>query len=169
MLLTKQIKAKRPSLRDSTINSYLTYIRKLHESVTGSKGEIEDLTFLESPEKVKQILEKYKPTTRKNIYNAVFVVLHAFNADKSLLERYSMLRDEEHQKYEQFVSTNTKSEKQEKNWVTMSEIDNILKRYRRGALDIYRMQKPLPKKHYNHLQEYIALLTYRNLPLRTCK
>ena len=49
-------------------------------------------------------IKKYKPTTRKNIYNAIFVVLHAFNADKSLLERYSMLRDLEHKKYEDFVT-----------------------------------------------------------------
>ena len=165
MSIREQIIQKRPGIKSNTVDSYLTYINKLY-TLTGGEGKAPASTaWLKDASKITSALSSYKSTTKKNFYNAVVVVLTAFGAEPELVSAYSNKRDGEHQKYEQLVKSHRKTDRQEKNWVELEEIDKILKWYKGRVSEIYRKNK-LKTRDYATLQEYIILLTYRNIPMR---
>ena len=166
MSIREQITQKRPGIKSNTIDSYLTYLNKLY-TLTGGEGKAPiDTAWLKDTSKVTGALSNYKSTTKKNFYNAIVVVLGATGAGAELITAYGGKRDREHQHYEDQVKSHKKTDRQEKNWVEMDEIDAILKRYKRRANEIYKKKHANPTKDFSVLQEYITLLTYRNIPMR---
>ena len=166
MSLREQITQKRPGIKSNTVDSYLTYLNKVYK-LTGGEGKAPVSTaWLKDASKITSALSTYKSTTKKNFYNAIVVVLGATGADAELITEYGGRRDREHQKYEEMVKSHRKTDRQEKNWVELSEIDAILKQYKRRANEIYKKKHGNPAKDYAILQEYIILLTYRNIPMR---
>ena len=93
------------------------------------------------------------------------MVLDALDIDVEIVNKYSSKRDKEHTHYETLVKSHKKTDRQEKNWVELDEIDSILKQYKRRAIDIYKKSNN-NKKDFSTLQQYIILLTYRNIPMR---
>ena len=166
MSIREKIKSKRPNVKSNTIDSYLTYTNKLYKSFSGENKEPSDYKWLKDTSKITSLLGSYKSTTKKNFYNAIVVVLHALDFDESIVAKYSELRDNEHKNYEEMVKSHKKTDRQEKNWVEMDEIDKILKKYKRQAIEIYKSPNSNRKKDYSTLQEYIILLTYRHIPMR---
>ena len=166
------IRSKRPNIKSNTISSYTGYINKLYRLYLDSSDKYidsydkpNDYKWLNDTDKINSILKKYKATTRKNIYNSIVVILDALNSDPELIKTYSQLRDSEHKEYETLVKNHTKTEKQMKNWVELKEIDDILKDYKAMTNKLYK-KKLFKPREYNTLQEYITLLTYRNIPMR---
>jgi len=166
MSIREKIKSKRPNIKANTIDSYITYINKLYSILKGEKSQPTDYNWLKDTSNITKLLDNYKSTTKKNFYNAIVVVLNAFDFDDTIVEEYANLRDNEHKKYEEMVKSHKKTERQEKNWVELEEIDKILKKYKREANEIYKSANINPKKNFSLLQEYIILLTYRNIPMR---
>ena len=165
--LATLIRKKRPNIKDNTIASYITYINKLYRIINDTNNKPTEYEWLADVDTIQKSIQTYQSTTRKNILNAIVVALGALDKDESLIKTFSNLRDSEHKHYEKMVTNHEKSEKQKQNWIELSEIDAILKRLRRGANEIYSGKKLYHrKKDYPLLQQYITLLTYRNIPMR---
>ena len=165
--LAALIRKSRPNIKDNTIQSYIGYINKLYHNINSSTAPPTNYDWLTDVDQVKKAIEVYQSTTKKNIFNAIVVGLGALGQDKEIIETYSLLRDNEHKNYETMVKNHQKSKKQEENWVELSEIDDILKRLKRQANEVYKSKKVYnEKRDYPILQQYIVLLTYRHIPMR---
>ena len=166
MSIREKILAKRPNIKSNTIDSYLTYINKLYSLYKGEKSKASEYSWLKDTNKIAELLSDYKSTTKKNFYNAIVVILNANGSDEKLVDEYAEMRDNEHKHYENLVKSHKKTDRQEKNWVELDEIDKILKSYKRQSAEIYKKPTFNKKKNFSILQEYIILLTYRHIPMR---
>jgi hypothetical protein len=145
----------RPNIRDSTRENYLLNLRKLHEGMEGDKN-LTDLNFLLDKKKLDEYLSKCKTdNTCKNTINVVIVFLMILlkqdDTNKKipkLLEDLTARRDDLNKKYTENLKTNKKSDKQEKNWLSVEEIDNIAnalkaKDYQAYAVIKFHLEIPL--------------------------
>ena len=159
--LKKNIEEFRPTLKQNSINAYLIVLKKLNNN-----KDYENLDFLKNKKDIDLILEKLKLTTRRNYITAVLVVLQAVKYDdQNLLNYYRNLVNDYNEEYTAKMSTNTKSEKQEANWVELSELDKIREDYaaRVKKLDLKNKIKIKPSE-FSLLQEYLVSALYTLLP-----
>ena len=153
-LVAKKLRAKRPHVKDTTLIAYLNHFRMA-----------EMANPIAHVDKVQQEIEKiYKPTTQKNAYNSISVVMDALGKPE-LSARYGELRDEAHSKYEAQAKSHKKSPAQEKNWVSMAEIDSLLQTLSDEAKKIYKREN-VSNKDFMTLQQRLLLKIYREFPLR---
>ena len=144
MTLTEQLREFKPNVTTSTIKSYVQNLEKILK-----KLEKSDYKILENFEKVDKAIENLSPLTRRNYYNAIIVYLQAVKAKDDIIKKYVDIRDIRNTEYEAFTKTNTKSEKQEKNWLSKEELDGVLEYW----------------KTYDK-QKYMVLKLYMMYPLR---
>ena len=159
MDLKKIIKSKR-DIKDNSINAYIIALKKLNDN-----KNILDLNFLRNKSAIKEILDKLKLTTQKNYITAILVALAAVDGDENLIQYYKNLLIKLNEEYTAIMSTNTKSDKQETNWATMSELIAINKKYEKqiNNLDI-RNRDTLNNKMFNTLQQYVVSSLFTMLP-----
>ncbi len=160
MDLIKQIKEQRPNLKDNSINAYLIALKKLNNN-----KEIEDLDFLANKEKIKEKLDDLKLTTRRNYITAVLVVLRAFDANEKLIDYYKNIINDLNEEYTGIMSKNNKSEKQEANWIELSELNKVFNSIEKEvkAMDLKNRIKLKPTD-FNKLQDYVIAGLYTLLP-----
>lgn len=144
MTLTEQLREFKPNVTDSTIKSYVQNLGKLLK-----KMETTDYKSLENFEKVVKAIENLTPLTQRNFYNAIIVYLQAVKGKDAIIKKYVDIRDKHNEEYTTFTKTNTKSEKQEKNWLSKEELDDVLEYW----------------KTYDK-QKYMVLKLYMMYPLR---
>ena len=111
MNITELIKEKRPNLKDNSLKSYLTTLRKLNDN-----KEIENLKFLKKFTEIMENINEFKLTSQRNKLTAILVVLSAF--DKKEFEEVEMKYRKElenrNKEYNDYIASHQKSEKQEK-------------------------------------------------------
>ena len=159
--LKKQIEDFRPTLKQNSINAYLIIMKKLN----GNK-DYQDLDFLKNKKDIDLILNKLKLTTRRNYITAMLVVLQAVEYDdENLINYYRNKINKLNEEYTAKMSTNTKSEKQEANWLNLSELDKIREDYGQKVkkLDLKNKIKIKPSE-FSLLQEYLVSALYTLLP-----
>jgi len=159
--LKQKIQEFRPTLKDNSINAYLIVLKKLNNN-----KDYQNLDFLKNKKDIHLILEKLKLTTRRNYITAVLVTLQAVKYDdQNLLNYYRNLVNDYNEEYTTKMSTNTKSEKQEANWLELSELDKIREDYaaRVKKLDLKNKIKIKPSE-FSLLQEYLVSALYTLLP-----
>ncbi len=159
--LKQKIQEFRPTLKDNSINAYLIVLKKLNNN-----KDYENLDFLKNKTDINLILDKLKLTTRRNYITAVLVTLQAVKYDdQNLLNYYRNLVNDYNEEYTKKMSTNTKSEKQEANWLELSELDKIREDYaaRVKKLDLKNKIKIKPSE-FAVLQEYLVSALYTLLP-----
>ena len=160
MDLIKQIKDQRPNLKDNSINAYLIALKKLNNN-----KEIKDLDFLADKEQIKNKLNDLKLTTKRNYITAVLVVLRAFEANEKLIDYYKNIINDLNEEYTGIMSKNNKSEKQEANWVELSELNKVFNSIEKEvkAMDLKNRIK-LKSTDFNKLQDYVIAGLYNLLP-----
>ena len=144
MTLTETLRGYKPKVTDSTIKSYVQNLNKLLKKLDTS-----DFKELEKFDKVVTAIENLTPLTQRNFYNAIIVYLQAVKAKDDIIKKYVEVRDIKNEEYAEFTKTNTKSEKQEKNWLSKEELDDVLE-----------YQRTYDK------QKYMVLKLYMMYPLR---
>ena len=161
MDLFKQIKTfKKGSAKDNSIKSYVICINKLHGDTA-----YDNLDFLKDKDKIMdKINDLENMTTRKNYLNAVCVSLSAVGEDNKF---YLDIKREIANEYNSFLDKNLMTPKQEKNWLSISEMNSI-------PTNLFKEIKKLKllKKHPNDLsseekmliQDYLIGLLYTELP-----
>jgi integrase len=168
MDLSAQIKKVKPNLATSSIKNYIISIQKLHERMFGDKN-IENLKFLEDKKKVMETLKDFKDTTKRNYLNSVIVFIQAHNdkyADTDYFKEYTEVRDKLNNDLKTKSTSGEKSEKQEKNWITTEEYDNILNTYKKFFSRNKIFSKDVDKDDLRLLQEFALLKLYQQIPSR---
>lgn len=131
MNLTELIKEKRPNLKDNSLKSYLITLRKLNDN-----KEIENLKFLKNFTEIMDKINEFKLTSQRNKLTAILVVLSAF--DKKEFEEVEMKYRKElenrNKEYNDYISTHSKSDKQEKNWTSLADLKKIMNQYKKDAI-----------------------------------
>jgi len=148
MNIIELIKEKRPNLKDNSLRSYLITLRKLNDD-----KEIKDLMFLKDFPKIMNKIDEFKLPTQRNKLTAIIVVLSAFN--KKQFEMAEMKYREElenrNKEYNDYISTHSKSDKQEKNWVNLDVLKKIMNQYKKQS-------KEQPNK--KNIQKYLVSALY---------
>lgn len=149
-------------LAETSIKLYLRNLEKLND------GALKNLKFLKEPDKIVEKLGKYKENTIRNYLIAVTSVL-ALNKDtkagKKLYGAYSALLMDKNKKLKAEEATNTKSETQEKNWITWEEVEKHFEELKE-RVDAFKSNKTITEGQYNVLLQYVVLSLYVLLPPR---
>ena len=162
--LIEQIQKSRPELAKSSLLSYYNQLKKLHKEVVSKKYDIDGYEFLNSHfQDILNYLEQKKSLTRRNVLNAVIVAYKTLpddEQDTKVLDKYISIRDQGNAEYAEWAEKNEKSDSQEKNWITIKEIEIIR--------DTFNNKKEFAK--YVFLQlflEYPTRNDYRSLKIIT--
>lgn len=160
-------------IRENSMKLYIQNLNKLSKMINGDK-EVDNLDFLEDKEKVDEVLEDKKLTTRKTYYASILVGLSAMDYDnKELATKY---RDE----MEEMADTNNKqikeqraTETQQENWVSLEKLRKVMKDYRNelNMKGIFKKDKEnITRRDRDLLQKWIAVSLYlmddENPPIR---
>ena len=149
MNIEKKLRDFKPNIKDSTIKNYMVNLKKICCSATGKDTEPIDLLFLKSDDKLDEYIKnKSASNTRKNLYNIIVVFLTLLEKQqpdvkkvKSLIEKYTELRNDLNKKYSDDAKTNQKSERQEANWMTTDEIDKVANSFKESDFQLYAIIK----------------------------
>lgn len=157
--IKEEISKSRTNISNNSLNTYLSNIRKVFKEAF--KNDI-NLKHFNKFTKVKKYLNTLTPATRKNVMTAIMVLLKAFDTKKSTLKKYEKYFEELVNDYENNYDNQTKSNKENKNWITNDELMGKIK-----TLDtkITRFDmKNLTDKEKDIVQQHLLLVLYTEIP-----
>ncbi len=157
--IKKTIQKARSNIKENSLNAYLSNIRKVFKEVFNNEIDIKHFNKFV---KVKKYLESLTPSTRKNVMTAIMVLLKAFNTKKATLNKYEKYFEGLINDYENNYDKQTKSEKENKNWITQEELQNKIKELE-DKINKYDMSK-LKKSQEDIIQQHLLLLLYTEIP-----
>lgn len=161
--LNETISKSKPNIQQNTIKAYETNLIKLKKMF-----ESETYDFLNNVEEVVEKLKDIKYLSRRNIYNAIIVLLFALNSDErydELLVSYREIRDKLNEDYVEEQKSGIVSDKQAPNRTTTNEIMGMLKEMEKELKPI-RKKEEMSKKDFSLLQAYTLFSIYARMPMR---
>ncbi len=169
--LKEDILEKR-NIKPNTLRAYLINIRKLNEKVNPGK-EFKNLDFLKNKDKILDILEDMKISTKKNYVASIIVALSSQpNKYKKALEEYRDYLDGIAKLYKEQMEEQNKSEKEKENWVSLSKLRKVMNGYKREIMERDLLKKDpekLTKKEKDLIQKWVVSSLYildENPPMR---
>tara|TARA_R100000654_G_scaffold17460_2_gene36543 strand:- start:311 stop:1237 length:927 start_codon:yes stop_codon:yes gene_type:complete len=127
--LVQIIKKQKPYLKDTSIAQYIRSIKKLNQLINGENAELKNFNFIEDAKKIKEVLEQFHFTTRRNYYSAIITLLQAEDKpNKELIREYSDIVKEANTKYEEEQESGKVSEKQKEKLVDTNVVEDFVKR-----------------------------------------
>jgi hypothetical protein len=168
MSLRELIKQKRPNISDTSLKSYVNCLIKIKKDL-GFDDSLKNAEFLHDTKKVIEYINKHeKITTKKNKLTCIIVALDAdkkYKFKKRDIDIYQSLLQTLNDEYTQFLSTQTKTATQKKNWIEYEELViiandlvNIVKKY--------KTRDNLNKLEMSQLQNAVLLKTHLVFPIR---
>ena len=157
--IKKTIQKARSNIKENSLNAYLSNIRKVFKEIFNNEIDIKHFNKFV---KVKKYLETLTPSTRKNVMTAIMVLLKAYDTKKITLNKYEKYFEELINNYENNYDKQTKSEKENKNWITQQELDKQIKELE-DKINKYDMSK-LTKSQEDTIQQHLLLLLYTEIP-----
>ncbi len=122
--IEEKILKTKPNLAVKSLKSYVGNVKKIVEH----SGE-DNLNIFNNVEKVLEYIDSKKSyLTKRNYLNSVIVLLQADkDENQHLINDYVIIRDEYNERYKMEQATGVKTDKQIKNWITISQIYEIIK------------------------------------------
>jgi len=171
--LRKIIKENR-KVKDSTLKIYTTNVNKLSMNITGKP--FSNINFLKSKyNKIIELLDTYKISTKKNYISSIIVVLSPKGKGEyakgfsNIGKKYLAILVLEQDKYNKQMENQGKSNKQKVNWSSMKSLKSIMEGYRKKIKKLGYTQKCNKKpniKHHELLQKYLVSGLYLLIPPR---
>lgn len=166
----KKLIEKTRSIRESSLNAYVANLSKLLKMADEDINMTNLNKLLSKPKEVIDLLDGRKHSTIRNYLASIVVITSAQDKDK-LTEEYRKLMEEYAKEYTNHIKENNKSEKQNENWVSLAELEKVLKSYKREITEKKILKKTeLSKKELDLLQKYVVGNLYigdeSNPPLR---
>jgi hypothetical protein len=122
----KLIKA-RPTLKESSIKSYLDKLRKLNKMI-GDKTNLYSFDVLHDIDAVIECLKDKSDNTRKTHYSTICVLLMLEEEpDLALIDKYRVEGDELSKKIKSYNESQQKNEKQQESWTSMEQLRSVIK------------------------------------------
>lgn len=148
---------KEKGIKDSSIKLYLSNLKRLNNNV-----EPKTLTYLKNTKKILELIKDKQPNTQRTYLISICTVLSGQTAFKKAYDEYfKLLKDSN----DLLKNNNTKSEKQNENWISQEEVNKIHKSYE-DEVDKFIKKKKLTEKEYNILLSYLILSLYCLIPPR---
>ena len=165
--ISEKIRKSRKDIKETSLDTYTTTLRKIKKDLSPT-SDYDCMDIFENFSKVKEYLEKYAITTKKNKITAIIVWLKAQDKeDKKLIQKYLDYLDELNGKYNDYLNSNEKSETQKKNWVEYDELvkfaDKLTKKVK---IEGIRAKEKIDRSEFKLLQDLVILRTYLFFPLR---
>lgn len=163
---------KSRNIKPSSLKVYLFNIEKLHDKIF-SKRDFNNLMWLKKREKVMKAIEDMKLSSRKT-YLASIVVALSSQGDK-FEDDVKYYRDEMEELAKQYNTEQEqqkKSEKEDKNWTSLSSLRKVNRNYRNELKERKVFQKDpdsITNKEFDLLQKWVVSGLYvldDNPPLR---
>lgn len=163
---------KSRNIKPSSLKVYLFNIEKLHDKIF-SKREFNNLMWLKKRDKVMKAIEDMKLSSRKT-YLASIVVALSSQGDK-FEDDVKYYRDEMEELAKQYNTEQEqqkKSDKEDKNWTSLSSLRKVNRNYRNELKERKVFQKEPDKitnKEFDLLQKWVVSGLYvldDNPPLR---
>jgi hypothetical protein len=162
MNIIDEIKKSRPTLKESTIKQYERQLKTLQNIF-----DTDNFDFIDDIEKVKSALSDKHFTTQRNFYNSIIVLLNALNKDKTLIDKYTEIRDELNQQYLKQQQTGKITEKQKPNFVSKDEILNMVQTMEKNIKkNKLKSNKNLTPDEVELLTQYTIFTFLIHLPIR---
>lgn len=166
----KNLIEKTRSIRESSLNAYVANLSKLLKMADMEVNMTNLNKLLSKPKEVIDLLDGRKHSTIRNYLASIVVITSAQDKDK-LTDEYRKLMEEYAKEYTNHIKENNKSEKQNENWVSLAELEKVLKSYKREITEKKILKKTeLSKKELDLLQKYVVGNLYigdeSNPPLR---
>jgi len=168
--ITDKINKKR-NVKSTTLNAYLLNLNKLLklEHLTPSTENLDKL--LEDSDNVMDLLNGKKASTLRNYLASIVVYLSLDEKNEELVKTYRSLMDTYQKQNNESLANNQKSDKQQKNWATIAELQKVLGNYKKQLDRDGSLKKDeLNKKEFDLLQKWVVGSLYigdeSNPPLR---
>ena len=146
MSLKKEIKHARPSLSESSITTYNSLLCSLYKKVFDDDDL--DVNKFDETKKVLDFMKDLPPNRRKTVLSALVVI--------SNKPEYRTVMLSDVNEYNKEMSTQQKTETQEKAWLSDSDINGTFSKLKDNANTIYK-KKTYTTRDLQDLQDYIIL------------
>lgn len=146
MELKELIKQKRPHLSDSSIKSYYSVLRNVHNKVFGTKD-----VQVDNFNDVDKIMDYYKdkdPISQTNAFNSLFIITENKKYQTAMMENKEKINAHEHKQ--------EMNEKQKESHTDEEQIKAIWDKLQHNVNLIYK-KKTLSMDDYQYIQNYILL------------
>jgi integrase len=156
--ITEYIKKKRPTLSAGSLTTYTSILRSLYKKVFGD-SEVNFSKF-DDTDKVLAHLKDLPPNKRKTILSALVIVTDN--------KKYRDLMLEDVRDYNKEISKQQKTESQEANWVSQTEVREMFEELKKNANLIYKKTNKT-NNDLQVLQNFIILALFTLIPPRRSK
>lgn len=156
----EKIRKLRPNLKDNTIKQYETQLKKLQKIF-----ETDNYKFLDDPKKVEEKLSHLHYTSRRNVYNAVIILLLALDKDEKLIEEYGDMRDELNKQYQDEQASGKISDKQKDNFVDIQELYKMLGQMEKD-IKPFKKKETLNQNERQLIKAYTIFSSLVRIPVR---
>jgi hypothetical protein len=138
-------------LSEGSLKLYEANLKRLNNG-----NEIKNLNFLKDTESIiKQIKEKKDTTARSYIIAICSILKNDLRMQKQYDIYYKLLIEYN----DKLKTNNTKSEKQNEEWISQEEVKNIYDKLEEESLPLFK-KKNLTMPEYNKLLSYVVLSLY---------
>jgi hypothetical protein len=142
------IKDKRPSLSESSVNTYNSTLTPLYKRIWIEDTEINPEKFATNVEKVLEFSKNVPPKYRRTVMAALVVITN----DQRYREQ--MFKDKEVS--EKKLQEQTKTEDQKENWIETDDIHSIWEQLKKNALSTYK-KKEFNPTDLQEIQKYVLV------------
>lgn len=153
------------NIKASTLKSYIGNLKKIFKEI-GAK-EIKKSKPLEwiDMEGVLDYLDGKSDHTVRNMLNSLIIYVELFDNNKELLEELKELHNEYRKTIEDNYKAGVKSDKQENNWMSMSELLKVVRKLKRelDEREVFEKSK-ISMSDLNLLQRWVISFLYAGDP-----
>lgn len=164
----KAIKKSRPNLSENTYKTYLYNLKGLRSCMNLNPNKLDSVSFLKDYEKVVKCINdntKSLASIKAKVTAVVVALSSQLKQNKKLIDRYKSYMDGIARKYNEFISTNEKTDKQQKNWLDYEDLIEVCNKLKVEYTKL-RRKKNLTQNEYRSLQGYIMLRLQIEYPIR---
>jgi len=158
--IQEKIQKLRPNLKTNTIKQYEAQLRKLQKLF-----DSDNYDFLNDPKKVEEKINHLHYTSRRNVYNAVIILLLALDKDKELVDTYGEMRDELNKQYQDEQASGKISDKQKDNFVDIDEIYKMLNQMEQEIKSL-KKKSSLNQNERQLIKAYTIFSSLVRIPVR---
>jgi len=158
--LAKSLQSTR-EISESSANQYLQTLHSLH-----NKTPFNNLAWLKNYDTIHSSLEKFAPATQRNYITAIVSTLSLFKDKATYKKTYKYWYDKMMEsKDKSDKEPNTKSEKQDENWITWEQVQEIKKAMAKSISENVSGRHITPSA-YDTLLRFIVLSLYTDVAPR---
>jgi len=163
MDIEKIIKKNKTEISEITLKMYLSNLLKLNKQITQT-DIIKNLDFLKNPSNILGLLSNKSLHTQKNYLVSIIVLLKSDETKyKDLIEKYNKIIADIAKKINDNYDLNQKSTSQEKNWIEMSDVNDLVKKYKKMYNEIKKKKTQLNNNDLQLIQDYLLISLYSGI------